>query len=91
MDEKLKQSKAGLETDDEVRLMKGKIARKDKETNDIKRKTEISENNYKRLRDEVMKLQIELEERKKLNKEKDQKIKEKTIILNETEGEMRKS
>ena len=51
--------------------MKGKIARKDKETNDIKRKTEISENNYKRLRDEVMKLQIELEERKKLNKEKD--------------------
>lgn len=56
MEEKLTESKAGLETDDEVRLLKGKIARKDKETNDIKRKTEISENNYKRLRDEVMRL-----------------------------------
>ena len=72
MDEKLKESKAGLQTDDEIRLLKGKIARKDKETNDIKRKTKISENNYKRLRDEVMKLQIELELRKKMNKDKDQ-------------------
>lgn len=47
--------------------MKGKIARKDKETNDIKRKVEISENNYKKLRDEVMRLQLELEQRKKIN------------------------
>ena len=46
--------------------MKGKIARKDKETNDIKRKVEISENNYKKLRDEVMRLQLELELRKKM-------------------------
>lgn len=50
--------------------MKGKIARKDKETNDIKRKVEISENNYKKLRDEVMRLQLELEQRKKINAEK---------------------
>lgn len=48
-------------------MMKGKIARKDKQTNDIKRRTQISENNYKKLRDEVMRLQLELEERKKIN------------------------
>lgn len=62
MELRLKESKAGLETNEEVRVWKGKIARKDKEINDIKRKTEISENNYKRLRDEVMKLQGDLED-----------------------------
>lgn len=36
---KLTENKNGLETNDEIRLMKGKIARKDKEINDIKRKT----------------------------------------------------
>jgi DNA-binding Xre family transcriptional regulator len=39
-----------------VRLIKGKLARKDKEINDLRKKTEISENNFKRLRDEVQKL-----------------------------------
>lgn len=39
-----------------MRLIKGKLARKDKEINDLRKKTEISENNFKRLRDEVQKL-----------------------------------
>ena len=42
MEERLKEAKTGLETDEQVRLSKGKIARKDKEINDIKRKTEVS-------------------------------------------------
>lgn len=36
------ENKNGLETNDDIRQMKAKIARKDKEINDIKRKTEIS-------------------------------------------------
>lgn len=70
LETRVTENKNGLETNDEIRLMKGKIARKDKETNDIKRKVEISENNYKKLRDEVMRLQLELEQRKKINVEK---------------------
>lgn len=67
--------------------MKGKIARKDKETNDIKRKVEISENNYKKLRDEVMRLQLELELRKKINAEKQDTIAKNSIILNTVDAE----
>lgn len=67
LETKVTENKNGLESNDEIRLMKGKIARKDKQTNDIKRKTEISQTNYKKLRDEVMKLGLELEARKKLN------------------------
>lgn len=67
--------------------MKGKIARKDKETNDIKRKVEISENNYKKLRDEVMRLQLELELRKKINAEKQDTIAKNSIILNAVDAE----
>lgn len=67
--------------------MKGKIARKDKDTNDIKRKVEISENNYKKLRDEVMRLQLELELRKKINAEKQDTIAKNSIILNAVDAE----
>lgn len=67
--------------------MKGKIARKDKDTNDIKRKVEISENNYKKLRDEVMRLQLELELRKKINAEKQDTIAKNSIILNAVDVE----
>ena len=67
--------------------MKGKIARKDKETNDIKRKVEISENNYKKLRDEVMRLQLELELRKKINAEKQDTIAKNSIILNAVDAD----
>ena len=67
--------------------MKGKIARKDKETNDIKRKVEISENNYKKLREEVMRLQLELELRKKINAEKQDTIAKNSIILNTVDAE----
>lgn len=51
LDTKFKDAKLALEGDDEVRLTKGKLARKDKEINDLRKKTEVSENNYKRLRD----------------------------------------
>lgn len=51
LEARVTENKNGLESNDQIRLMKGKIARKDKETNDIKRKTEISQNNYKKLRD----------------------------------------
>lgn len=67
--------------------MKGKIARKDKETNDIKRKVEISENNYKKLRDEVMRLQLELELRKKINAGKQDTIAKNSIILNTVDAD----
>ena len=36
---RLKDSKAGLDTNDEIRLLKGKVARKDKEISDIRKKT----------------------------------------------------
>lgn len=39
LEARVTQNKNGLESNDQIRLMKGKIARKDKETNDIKRKT----------------------------------------------------
>ena len=48
---KLKEAKANLQTNDEIRLLKGKLARKDKEINDLKKKTQVSQTNYKRLRD----------------------------------------
>lgn len=51
MQAKLKDAKQALEGDDQVRLVKGKLARKDKEINDLRKKTEVSENNFKRLRD----------------------------------------
>ena len=38
-----------------------------------------------------MKLQKECSQRKELNKQKDEEIQKKTVILNETEGEMRKA
>lgn len=49
----MKDAKNGLDTNDEIRLLKGKVARKDKEISDIRKKTEISEKNFKNLRDEV--------------------------------------
>lgn len=91
LETKVTENKNGLESNDEIRLMKGKIARKDKQTNDIKRKTEISQTNYKKLRDEVMKLGLELEARKKLNSEKQQLIGKNAAILNAVEAEMRNS
>jgi hypothetical protein len=48
---RLKEAKAALESNDEVRLLKGKLARREKEINDLRKKTEVSETNYKRLRD----------------------------------------
>jgi len=57
MEARLKESKAALESNDEIRLVKGKLARKDKEISDLKKKTEVSETNFKRLRDEVKKLE----------------------------------
>ena len=51
MKAKLKEAKNALEGNDEIRLLKGKIARRDKEINDLRKKTEVSETNYKRLRD----------------------------------------
>lgn len=39
LEARVTENKNGLESNDQIRLMKGKIARKDKETNDIKRKT----------------------------------------------------
>lgn len=51
MEAKLKEAKNALEGNDEIRLLKGKIARRDKEINDLRKKTEVSETNYKRLRD----------------------------------------
>jgi len=40
--------------------LKGKVARKDKEIADIRKKTEISEKNFKSLRDEVDRLTARL-------------------------------
>ena len=57
-----------------MRLAKGKLARKDKEINDLRKKTEVSENNYKRLRDEVQKLEGTLEEKKLKNQEREKKL-----------------
>ena len=39
METRISESKTNLDTNDEIRLAKGKIARKDKETTDLKRKT----------------------------------------------------
>ncbi len=36
---RLKDSKAGLDTNDEIRMLKGKVARKDKQISDIRKKT----------------------------------------------------
>lgn len=36
---KLKEAKGNLQTNDEIRLLKGKLARRDKEINDLKKKT----------------------------------------------------
>jgi DNA-binding Xre family transcriptional regulator len=41
-------------------LLKGKVARKDKEIADLRKKTEISEKNFKNLKDEVEKLTLKL-------------------------------
>jgi hypothetical protein len=51
METRLNDAKQALETNDEVRLLKGKIARRDKETADVKKRTETSEANFKKLRD----------------------------------------
>ena len=51
MEAKFSQAKAALESNDDVRLLKGKLARREKEINDLKKKTEVSEANFKRLRD----------------------------------------
>lgn len=66
---KLKQSKNTLDTNDEIRMMKGKVARKDKEIADLKKKTEISEKNFKSLRDEVDKLTTKLASMKSSNEQ----------------------
>jgi hypothetical protein len=67
MEAKFKEARLNLEGDDEVRLIKGKLARKDKEINDLKKKAEVSENNFKRLRDEVQKLEGNLADKRVKN------------------------
>ena len=56
-----------MDTNDDVRLLKGKVARKDKLIADIRKKTEISEKNFKSLRDDVDKLTSRLTEIKESN------------------------
>jgi len=63
LESKLKEAKNALESNDEVRLIKGKLARRDKEISDLRKKTEVSETNYKRLRDEVLKLETAVGEK----------------------------
>lgn len=72
-----------------MRLAKGKLARKDKEINDLRKKTEVSENNYKRLRDEVQKLEGTLEDKKVKNQEKEKKLNQLKMVQNETAGVLR--
>jgi len=74
MEARLHDAKVALDTNDEVRLLKGKITRKDKEISDVKKRTDASENNYKKLRDEVMKLQNNLAERKEDNAKLEKEI-----------------
>lgn len=42
MDVKFSEAKAALDGNDDVRLLKGKLARREKEINDLKKKTEVS-------------------------------------------------
>jgi ribosome-interacting GTPase 1 len=39
IENKLKEARTNLETNDDIRLLKGKLARRDKEINDLKKKT----------------------------------------------------
>lgn len=91
MEAKFNESKAALEGNDDVRLIKGKIARKDKEINDLKKKTEVSETNYKRLRDEVLKLQGALEDKKIKIDDKKKKLNELKTIQNEEGVKLRQA
>lgn len=50
------------------------MARKDKEIADLKKKTEITETNFKRLRDEVMKLTNALNTKKLSIKQKEERL-----------------
>lgn len=91
MDAKFKDARLALQGDDDVRLIKGKLARKDKEINDLRKKTEISENNFKRLRDEVQKLQGNLADKKLKNQQKEKKLGELKAIQNETAVTLRET
>ena len=72
-------------------MAKGKLARKDKEINDLRKKTEISENNFKRLRDEVQKLEGNLADKKLKNQEKEKKLNELKAIQNESADALRET
>ena len=83
LDGRLKESRAALESNDEVRLIKGKLARKEKEINDIRKKTDVSEANFKRLRDEVQKLEIGTASKKGKNEENKRKFEQLKAVQNE--------
>jgi chromosome segregation ATPase len=91
LEAKFKDARQALESDDDIRLIKGKLARKDKEINDIRKKTEISENNFKRLRDEVQKLDGSLADKKQKNQEKEKKLNELKLVQNETAVALRET
>lgn len=74
LEAKIKESKNGLESNDDIRLLKGKLARRDKEISDLRKKTEVSETNYKRLRDEVLKMETILADKKEKNRERELKL-----------------
>lgn len=81
---KLKEGKSNLDTSDDVRLLKGKVARKDKEIADIRKKTEISQKNFKSLKDQVDKLTARLAQIKERNIEKQKTLNKLTLQKNET-------
>ena len=91
MEGRLKEAKAALDSNDDVRLLKGKIARRDKEINDLKKKTEVSETNYKRLRDEVDRLNLVLAKKKETNEVKKKKLEELKKVQNEEGGILRQA
>jgi hypothetical protein len=65
-----REARNALEGHDEVRLLKGRLARRDKEISDLRKKTEVSETNYKRLRDEVQRLEGLLADKRQKNAER---------------------
>lgn len=86
---KFKEAQVALEANDDVRLVKARLARKDKEINDIKKKTEVSETNYRRLRDEVLKLQTALKDKQDKNKEREDKLNKLKVVQNDENGTLR--
>ena len=65
-------------------MLKGKVARKDKEIADLRKKTEVSEKNFKNLKDEVAKLTLRLEELKTGNLANEEQFKASTVGKNQT-------